>query len=226
MIIIKNAVESGYPVTFALHASSYNNFGSDNVLGLDAMLSSYNHANTIVGYDDSIIDIESGEIGAFKCVNSWGSTWGPNNNGYYWMTYDAFKGSQNVYPVCWFGDLYTDSDPKLLGVWELNPQSDRDANIELGIGSYSNPLETRTPWWDGHSVTMHSYPSFMCLDITEFYNDWITSSNNFYLEFGNSLYNDGIVSSFKIEYYDISYITGSPTQISPESGDVPLTTPG
>jgi len=40
------------------------------------------------------------------------------------------------------------------------------------------------------------------------------------------LYNDGTISSFKIEYYDISYITGSPTQISPESGDVPLTTPG
>jgi len=224
--IIKNAVESGYPVTFALHASSYNYFGSDDVLGLNAMVTSYNHANTIVGYDDSIIDVESGEIGAFKCVNSWGSSCGPNNNGYYWMTYDAFKGSQNVYPVCWFGDLYTDSDPKLIGVWELNPQSDRDASIELGIGSYSSPLETRTPWWDGHSGIMHSYPSFMCLDITEFYDDWISGSNNFYLDFGNSLYNDGIISSFKIEYYDISYITGSPTRISLESGDVPQTTPG
>jgi C1A family cysteine protease len=224
--LIKNAVENGYPVTFALHASSYNYFGSDDVLGLNSMVSSYNHANTIVGFDDSKIDIDSGEVGAFKCVNSWGGSWGPTNDGFYWMTYAAFMGSQNVYPVCWFDDLYVENDPKLIGVWELNPNADRDAGIELGIGSYVDPINTKTPWMNGHTSLIHSYPNFMCLDISEFYSDWISGTNNFYLDFGDSLYNDGVISSFKIEYYETSYNHGFPSKISPESDDVPKNTPG
>jgi PKD repeat protein len=54
----------------------------------------------------------------------------------------------------------------------------------------------------------------------------VSNSNNFYLDIGDALYNDGTITSFKVEYYDISYITGSPTQISPESQDTPKLTPG
>jgi len=46
-----------------------------------------NHAQTIVGYDDTITD--DGDIGAFRVVNSWGSSWG--DAGFYWLTYDAFN---------------------------------------------------------------------------------------------------------------------------------------
>ncbi|MBQ6180916.1 MAG: hypothetical protein IJK31_04430 [Ruminococcus sp.] len=52
------------------------------------------HSFTIVGYDDSIGfdinddgDIEPGERGAFKVVNSWGT--GYANDGYIWVMYDA-----------------------------------------------------------------------------------------------------------------------------------------
>ena len=41
-----------------------------------------NHAVTIVGYNDSITD--NGDVGAFKVVNSWGTSFG--DNGYFWMT--------------------------------------------------------------------------------------------------------------------------------------------
>lgn len=224
--IIKNAVSSGYPVVFALNANSYLKFGADAVLGLNAMVSGYNHANTIVGFDDSVVDIESGEVGAFKCVNSWGSTWGPNHNGYYWMTYNAFRGPQNVYPVCWFSDLYTTDEPSVLGVWEYSQQPDRDASIELGIGSYSSPLETFSPWLDGDSRVMHAYPSFMCLDISSFYDEWSSGENNFYLELGDASSNDGVISSFTVEYYQNSYIPGYPTRTSSESIDTPSLTPG
>ncbi len=53
------------------------------------------HNITIVGYDDNIwIDIngngqvDPGERGAFLLCNSWGSGWG--NNGFVWVSYDAF----------------------------------------------------------------------------------------------------------------------------------------
>jgi len=223
---IKNTVSGGTPVTFALHASSYNNFGSDDVLGTTGMVNNYNHANTIVGYDDSVTDSETGETGAFKVVNSWGSGWGPNSNGYYWMTYDAFKGSQNTYPACWFDILYESDEPTLLGVWNLNPVVDRDASVELGVGSYASPLETRNPLWDGHSDVMHSYPSFMCLDITEFYDEWAGGNDDFYLEIGNAAGNDGTITSFKIEYYASGYTPGNPTYTTSESSDVPENTPG
>ena len=55
-----------------------------------------NHAMTIVGYNDNIwTDINSnnqvdeGEMGAFKMLNSWGATYG--NNGYMWIAYDALN---------------------------------------------------------------------------------------------------------------------------------------
>ena len=223
---IKTIVSSGLPVTFAFDAGSYSNFGTDDVLGLSAMQYGINHANTIVGYDDSKSDAETGETGAFKIVNSWGSTWGPNNNGYYWMTYEAFKGSWNSYPVCWFDDLYTSSGPKLIGTWEFDPQPDRDASVEVGIGNQSSPLQIRTPWLDGHSAVMHSYPSFMCLDITEFYNDWMLENSDFYVEIGDASGTDGTITSFKIEYYKNEYYPESPTKISSESPDVPENTPG
>ncbi len=46
-----------------------------------------NHAQTIVGYNDGITD--DGDIGAFRVVNSWGSSWA--DDGFYWLTYDAFN---------------------------------------------------------------------------------------------------------------------------------------
>jgi hypothetical protein len=61
-----------------------------------AVVSSSGHAMTIVGYDDSIwMDInsnglvDSGEKGALKIANSWGSGW--QSGGFSWVSYDALK---------------------------------------------------------------------------------------------------------------------------------------
>ena len=45
----------------------------------------YGHALCVVGYDDN--KLGKGQ-GAFKLVNSWGSSWG--EGGYFWMSYDTF----------------------------------------------------------------------------------------------------------------------------------------
>jgi len=225
---IKTIVSNGHPVTFALNADSYDYFGSDDVLGSSAMQwfppNLPNHANTVVGYDDTKVDHETSEVGAFKIVNSWG-LWGPNHNGYYWMTYDAFLGWWWNYNSLNYVDvLYANTYPKLLGVWNLNSQPDRSAPIELGIGPYSSPLQTRSPVWDGSSNQMHTYPTFMCLDISEFYEKWMTGVNSFYLKIGDAS-NDGRITSFKIEYYNSTYIPGNPTRISSESPNTPKNTP-
>lgn len=58
------------------------------------------HAMTIVGYNDEIgVDlnadgvIENAEKGAFKVANSWGTSY--QNNGYVWISYDAFNLKSN-----------------------------------------------------------------------------------------------------------------------------------
>jgi len=67
------------------------------------MVDGYNgsHAMTVVGYNDDIwVDlnnnntVESGEKGAFKIANSWGTDWG--NNGYIWVCYDALNSISSV----------------------------------------------------------------------------------------------------------------------------------
>ena len=43
----------------------------------------FGHAMCVVGYDDTLFG-----TGAFKLINSWGTSWG--NNGYFWMSYADF----------------------------------------------------------------------------------------------------------------------------------------
>ena len=217
--IVKNVLSNNHPVTFALHADSYAGLGAgDDTITSSEIASGYDHVNTIVGYDDN--KTAGNETGAFKIVNSWGSNWGNSwgGNGYYWMTYKAFLPGK--YAIVWFDDK-PDYQPSLLGVWNLDPHGSRDASVTLGIGIYGSPEEIRKPKWDGGS---YDFPSFMCLDITEFEDNWDAEINSFYLEIGlGCTYSN--ITSFRIEEYKIGYSPGSPTRVSNESKDVPKTTP-
>jgi len=72
----------------------------DSFVGEDISIStrsvSWGHAMTVIGYNDHIwCDInangivDSGEKGALKIANSWGSYW--SNNGFAWIAYDALS---------------------------------------------------------------------------------------------------------------------------------------
>ena len=59
------------------------------------------HAMTVVGYNDDIWTdingngaVDSGEKGAFRIANSWGTGW--KEAGFSWMAYDALKGNSSV----------------------------------------------------------------------------------------------------------------------------------
>lgn len=64
----------------------------------------------------------------------------------------------------------------------------------------------------------------MCLDITEFKDNWGPGTRSVYLKLGNGA-TASTVSSFKIELYQGSYIPGSPVAYSDESPDVPKASP-
>jgi hypothetical protein len=56
---------------------------------------------TIVGYDDTVWcdvngngTVDTGETGAFKLANSWGTGWG--NDGYIWILYDALLSTSQI----------------------------------------------------------------------------------------------------------------------------------
>ncbi len=219
---VKTLISSGTPVTFAFDAGQYDAAFADgdwimsareyNSLGL-------NHAQTIVGYDDSIQD--GSEKGAFRVVNSWGAGWG--DGGFYWLTYDAFKelGLIGVLNLTYIVDM-TDYVPSLLAVWHFNTAPTRSADPQVGIGSFTSPQDSRIPVFAHENA--HRFPTFMALDMTDFRADYDAGYTDFFLSIGVSS-SAGVISDFKVESYDGGYTPGQPTQVSGQSPDVPKQTP-
>ncbi len=222
--MIKDFINNDTPLTFTLHAGEFTpGFADGNFIisSTEYDNPSYNHAQTIVGYNDTISD--DGDIGAFKVVNSWGNGWG--DNGYYWLTYECLKEiGYELGDYCLHLCVVTDRldyQPSLIATWEFDPAPIRsNCIISLGVGSYENPLESKTPWY--RSDYTYSFPTFMAADISEF-NPYFELDNNvfFYLEVGASA-TSGKISSFLIE----RYIGGVLSKVSNESRDVPQSNPG
>ncbi|MBM4236960.1 MAG: C1 family peptidase, partial [Euryarchaeota archaeon] len=220
---VKTLVASGRPVTFALDAGEFSiGFADGNwvISAAEYDSAGLNHAQTIVGYDDSVND--DGDTGAFKVVNSWGSSFA--DDGYYWMTYDAFKeiGQNGLLFLTYIEDT-ADYDPTMLAVCHFNTAPSRTPSIEFGIGQHSSPVQTKTPYFAAD--TDNRFPTFMCLDITEFDEEYQIGTEDFYLNIGNA-YLGGQMSSFRIERYEAGYTEGLPTQASSQSPDVTTSTPG
>jgi hypothetical protein len=219
---VKTLLSSGTPITFAFDAGQYDSAFADGDWIMSAReYNSFglNHAQTIVGYDDSIQD--GSEKGAFRVVNSWGAGWG--DGGFYWLTYDAFKelGLIGVLNLTYIVDI-PDYVPSLLAVWHFNVAPTRSADPQVGIGSFSSPRDSRIPVFAHENG--HRFPTFMALDMTEFRADYDAGYTDFFLSVGISA-SSGVISDFKVESYDGGYMPGQPTQVSGQSPDVPRTTP-
>ncbi len=224
--VIKSWLDQGDSLmSFAINANCYDNAFSDgNYIISWQEYQSYqgspNHGQTIVGYDDSISD--DGDVGAFKVVNSWGSSWG--DNGFYWITYNAFKHLAWDQVIRITGD--TPNNPHLLAVWQFSTPGARDASITIGVGDPNNPADSRDAYLYGGTS---KFPNFMAMDMSDFENDFNNGYTDFFLCIGkkNAGSSSSTISSFKIEYYQNDYDpSGTYTQISDESPDVPKTTPG
>jgi C1A family cysteine protease/PKD repeat protein len=221
---IKVLVSEGTLVTFGLDANQYlPGFADDNFILSSAEYSSntLNHAQTIVGFDDSIAD--DGEVGAFRVVNSWGSGWG--EAGFYWFTYDALLelGMMDALYLNYITDV-PDYSPELLAVWHFNAAPSRSADIEVGIGPASSAYASKIPYFVQDRSASHQYPTYMCLDITELSEEYATSDVSFFLDIGPSP-SKGTISSFKIEHHAGDFVPGCASRTSSQSADVPRTTP-
>jgi len=221
---IKVLVTEGTLVTFALDANEFIPGLADNyvISSSEYSSSSLNHAQTIVGFDDSVGD--DGDTGAFRVVNSWGADWG--QGGFYWFTYDAIRelGTMGLLHLNYISDV-PDYSPQLVATWHFNSPPSRSAGFELGLGVPSSPSATKVPFYAEDRSASHTFPTYMCLDVTEFSDLYAASDDPFYLEVGSSSAR-GTISSFKVQEHLGGFEAGRADRTSAQSTDVPKATPG
>ncbi len=229
---IKAVIAEGYTVNFAIDADEYNTIfqnGGNFIISYSEYDASGgpNHAQTIVGYNDSITD--NGDKGAFKIVNSWGNGWG--DNGYYWITYKALykilaMGQGD--PYAYYMTPRNNYEPKLLATWTLDPNhaGTRITPIDLGIGSPSDPIQVKRSIFGNitsYNGGDHPFPTFLAVDLTDFMGNFSYNSSNEFFLYAHKWSKKMVITSFHIEYYPNEYIPGKPYQVSDNSPDVPAT---
>lgn len=222
---IKSALINDSPVVIGIDGYAfYNSFKDGNFIisGLEYNSNSINHAQTIVGYDDSIMD--DGDVGAFKVVNSWGSTFA--NKGYYWMTYNATKEVTSKYTPIYLKDKAVEA-PTLIATVEFTVAPTRDSpiifkllNNDTGALLGKVTVLANSPPNSSTYLPLPQYNKKIVYDISA-----LTAYNNvtnykFICEIGKgySIGKTGILKSFTVEKYDEGW--GS------MSTDAPVYTPG
>lgn len=157
---------------------------------------SFNHRIIIVGYNDDIwIDInnngiiDSGELGALKIANSWGTQWA--NNGFCWVSYDSIgigsavsgitSGGKSIAATGNFTIIPREENytPKLLAEVTINSSIAAALYMEIGWGK-QNSTEPE------YSIK---------------FNNWLIDENDEYYSFdGSKNYTDATF------VFDLTYI--------------------
>lgn len=109
----------------------------------------------IMGYNDSL-DTPDGK-GAFRLVNSWGTSWG--DNGYFWMTYDVMKSSDFViYQTAYYTKDRRNYNPNTKGIVKLTHP--RRAYVKFSFKLPDNSWESSEFFnWNHIIEDYHSFPS-------------------------------------------------------------------
>ena len=199
---LKNWIASDNLAVIAVDANKYSSLTNNDVWTLDNYVNpNVNHANTVVGYDDTITYREGfppeWRQGAFKIANSWGEGgWENIADGCYWISYEAMK--QRVEHCMFYRDRIG-YDPKLVASFEMNHSKRAECDILIGMGNHSDPLATKSfgDLTDGGDRPFCS--NNIVLDITEFEDTVPTVINQ---TFYARVYDKGIpVHSGMYEWY-------------------------
>ncbi|MCW4012080.1 MAG: C1 family peptidase, partial [Candidatus Bathyarchaeota archaeon] len=213
----------------SINAHYYDNL-TDNTMTLDNyyMLDEYgnkvppttNHANTVVGYDDTYTYMEGGVLktGAFKVVNSWGTHYST-----YWISYACM--SERVGKFFFYYDI-EDYEPQTLAVFEIDHPYREECIISFeynGIQKYFGPQY----WYDGGAVPFPS--NKIVLDITELgeiTDDVVMHVTDRYENIFPYSYSSatGTIVSFSVEEVCTPYDPSNPPQYVWDSTDTPLET--
>ena len=108
------------------------------------------HAMTLVGYDDSKRS-PNGDVGAFKLINSWGTSWG--ERGYGWISYSMWR-QLNPYILVMYDIQESNPNPSP-GPGPGPEQSEKinpPANVTASRGTYSDRVEISWSEVDGAVV--------------------------------------------------------------------------
>jgi hypothetical protein len=157
---------------------------SDDMLTLDNYANpSANHANTIVGFDDSINYTEAGQPtqGAFKIANSWGKGgWEHISDGFYWISYEAMKQRVGATSYAMFYYDMVNYQPELTATFRITHPYRGECNITVGMGSVNSSSTTK--WFNKYiSGGNVAFPANnIVLDITEFKDHVSTLYNQSY----------------------------------------------
>jgi PKD repeat protein len=159
---LKNWLASGNLALIAIDANQYDSLTSQDLIASYTFdRDSLNHANTIVGYNDT--------VGAFKIANSWGKGgWEHVADGCYYLSYDAMKSLSNYQnPIVIFNDL-TDYQPEIFAKFQITHNLRAECTITIGYGTSTRPVATKT---FNNYVSGGSHPfcsNNIVVDITEF----------------------------------------------------------
>ncbi len=158
---IKKILSDGYVVTIPTYVNSfvYTNRTTDGNYGCRYVSSSRRggHAMTIVGYDDNYwIDVngngsaDSGETGAFKIANSWGTSAYYYTDGYIFMPYDAIGSVSGVanaptarisaFNRYFFIQPKKEYTPLLTAEVEMTTQNRNQVAVNVGISDTSKSV--------------------------------------------------------------------------------------
>lgn len=166
---LKAMLANGYLLVFGtdIYGWQYTSFSNNPETNLDNDLAGKKvcwkvlrnpsgHAMTIVGYDDNVwtdIDrdgvVDTGEKGALKIANSWGTNWGDGDAGFVWIAYDALRDTSQVagvsnsgrasgiYSPFYFDEVYWVSalegySPTLLGEFTVSHASRSQMRVRFG----------------------------------------------------------------------------------------------
>jgi hypothetical protein len=209
---LKNWIASGHLAIIGVDADQYSQLTNDDVWTLDNYANpSVNHANTIVGYGDSIEYVEEGQVrhGAFKIANSWGvGGWENVPDGFYWISYEAMK--QRIGHCVFYYDMI-DYQPTLLASFNISHARRGECQITVGLGNKNSPIQTK-----GFDDYINGGNQPFCtndivFDITEFMKS-ITDLQNqsFFLR----VYDGGSATTGTINKFAINSALSSDTPIS------------
>ncbi|MCB9757576.1 MAG: C1 family peptidase [Candidatus Omnitrophica bacterium] len=183
------------------------------------------HSMTIVGYNDDIWTdingngvVDTGELGALKIANSWGSGWG--NSGFMWLAYDAIQTTSKVAgaPTAREGAIWgnwayvmtvkSNYTPKLIGQFTLN-QAQRNQNlIVLGTSNTTATTPTITnyslgqPHYNGGAFSYNGSTTAIdgnfVVDFTDLLPSGSTLTRYYIQVFDNAAGNSTILKNFKL----------------------------
>jgi len=200
---LKNWLASDHLAIIGVDSNKYPGLSSQDIWTLDNYVSpSVNHANTIVGYDDTISYEEQGQTryGAFKIANSWGvGGWENIADGFCWISYEAMK--QRIGYCMFYRDMIG-YEPELVPSFRIAHSKRGECSISIGVGNTTSPKVEKSFSQLVYGGGQPFCANDILLDITEFRNAVpIVYNESFFIEVSDGGSEaTGTVTKFAVEY--------------------------